>query len=63
MRQPRGTFQRRFVTIGILVLVLYIYISSGYKTFVKEGTIHALPKDVWLFVSDFSKLKMINPTM
>lgn len=63
MRSHRASLRRRYLTIGIIVLGLYMYLCSGYKAFVKEGVINAAPESVWLFVSDFSKLKMINPTM
>lgn len=63
MRSHRANSRRKYITIGIIILGLYIYLTSGYKTFVKEGIIEASPEKVWLFVSDFSKLKMINPTM
>lgn len=46
------------------ILILYLYISSGFKTYTKEGVIeNSNVEDVWLFLSDFSQLKTINPTM
>lgn len=64
MRSPRGSLRKRYTVIACIALALYLYISSGYNTFIKEGVIdNSNVEDVWLFLSDFSKLKTINPTM
>lgn len=64
MRSPRGNLRKRYTVIAGIALALYLYISSGYKTFTKEGVIeHSNVEGVWLFLSDFSQLKTINPTM
>lgn len=64
MRSPRANLRKRYTIITISVLFLYVYISSGFNTISKEGVIESSNvEDVFLFLSDFSKLKTINPTM
>lgn len=64
MRSPRGNLRKRYTVIAGSLFLLYLYITSGFKTFVKEGLIENTDaEDVWLFLSDFSKLMTLNPTM
>lgn len=59
----RRSTKKKYITLAVIVLVLYVFLSSGYSTFVMDGTIAADPEKVWDFVSDFSNMKQLNPTM
>lgn len=46
------------------LLVLYLIFSSGYHKYEIDGIIrNTRPEDVWNFVADFNKMKLLNPTM
>lgn len=64
MWSRRANLRKRYAVTAAIVFALYLYISSGFKTFIKKGVIeNSHVEDVWLFLSDFSQLKTINPTM
>uniref|UniRef100_A0A1B0GLK9 Uncharacterized protein n=1 Tax=Lutzomyia longipalpis TaxID=7200 RepID=A0A1B0GLK9_LUTLO len=56
--------KRKLVLYGIILLIAYAIFSSGYSSHRSETTIaNAKPEDVWEFVADFSKMKLLNPTI
>lgn len=56
--------KRKLIVYGIALLVVYAIFSSGYNKHRSETTIvNAKPEKVWEFVADFSKMKLLNPTM
>lgn len=63
MKRQRHSLKKASILISILV-VLYVILSSGYHKYEIDGIIkNSKPEDVWGFVADFSKMKLLNPTM
>ncbi|XP_023301647.2 uncharacterized protein LOC111683776 [Lucilia cuprina] len=47
-----------------VLLVLYLVFSSGYHKYEIDGVIkNSRPEDVWNYVADFSKMRLLNPTI
>ncbi|XP_059607855.1 uncharacterized protein LOC132255735 [Phlebotomus argentipes] len=56
--------KRKLILYGIVFLVVYAIFSSSYNEHRSETTIaNAKPEKVWEFVADFSKMKLLNPTI
>lgn len=56
--------KRRLVSVALSGIVLYLILSAKYNKFTAEIVIkNQKPEDVWNFVADFSKMKLLNPTM
>lgn len=56
--------KRRLVSVALSGIVLYLILSAKYNNFTAEIVIkNQKPEDVWNFVADFSKMKLLNPTM
>lgn len=56
--------KKRVITIVVAVLVLYTIFSSGYNKYAVDVTINnAHPESVWEYIADFSKMRLLNPTM
>lgn len=67
MFTSRGRYnrKRKFYIAGICACIfLYLFLFSRYQTFEYQEVIkNSNPKDVWEFVSDFRKMKELNPTI
>lgn len=47
-----------------LLLGIYLIFSSGYHKYEIDGVIeNTKPEDVWNYVADFGKMRLLNPTM
>ncbi|GAB0098927.1 uncharacterized protein DMENIID0001_147370 [Sergentomyia squamirostris] len=56
--------KRKLIVYGIIFLLAYVIFSSGYNDYRSETTIAgAKPEQVWEYVADFSKMKLLNPTI
>lgn len=56
--------KRRVIVLTLSAIVFYLIISSRYTKYQAETIIrNHKPEDVWNFVADFSKMKLLNPTM
>lgn len=65
MKRPtkRCNIKSASLIVSILVVV-YLIFSSGYHKYEIDGVIkHTRPEDVWNYVADFSKMRLLNPTM
>lgn len=52
------------VVIGIVLLGCYMYSLTGYNEFTTEESIENKdPELVWRFLTDFSNIQQLNPTM
>lgn len=61
---PTRWNRKRLSIIGIGLLVLYIFFSSGYHDYQIDSLIpHSRPEDVWEYVADFRKMRSLNPTI
>lgn len=61
----RHSKKRKFYIFGLIaVIFLYLFLFTRYQTFEYQEVIkNASPKAIWEFVSDFSKMKELNPTI
>lgn len=61
----RGRQSKRKYVIGICaVIFVYLFLFSRYQTFEYQEVIkNAKPEAVWEYVADFSKMKLLNPTI
>lgn len=63
MKRHRLNIKNISVTI-ILLLGIYMVLSSGYHNYESDGLIkNTKPEDVWNYVADFSKMRLLNPSM
>lgn len=65
MRSKRlWNIKRVSVIIAVLVLLYVFVFSSGYQKHQIDGVIaNTRPEMVWEYVADFSKMRLLNPTM
>lgn len=65
MRSKRlWNIKRVSVIIAVLVLLYVFVFSSGYQKYQIDGVIaNTRPETVWEYVADFSKMRLLNPTM
>lgn len=65
MKRPSKRCNIKSVSLVFsILLVLYLVFSSGYHTYEIDGVIkNSKPEDVWNYVADFSKMRLLNPTM
>lgn len=63
MQTTRWNIKR--ISIVIVVLVgLYVMFSASSNKYEVDAVIkNTKPEKVWEFVADFSKMKLLNPTM
>lgn len=62
--QPTRWNKRRLIAIFVALITLYTIFSSSYNKYQIDATIkNVKAEEVWDFISDFSKMKMLNPTM
>lgn len=56
---------KRVSLISTALLLLYVFVfSSGYHKYQIDGVIgNTRPERVWEYVADFSKMRLLNPTM
>ncbi|XP_037821957.1 uncharacterized protein LOC119610700 [Lucilia sericata] len=65
MKRPlkRCNIKSTSLVISVLLL-LYLVFSSGYHKYEIDGVIkNSRPEDVWNYVADFSKMRLLNPTI
>lgn len=56
--------KRRLGIVSISILAFYIIFSASNNRYETDVTIKNVdPKEVWNFVADFSKMRLLNPTM
>ncbi|XP_063695806.1 uncharacterized protein LOC134827166 [Culicoides brevitarsis] len=56
--------KRRLLSVALSGIVFYLILSAKYNKFQAETVIkNHKPEDVWNFVADFSKMKLLNPTI
>lgn len=56
--------KRRLGIVSIGTLVFYLVFSASNNRYEADVTIKNVdPKVVWDFVADFSKMRLLNPTM
>ncbi|XP_055376973.1 uncharacterized protein LOC129609118 [Condylostylus longicornis] len=56
--------KRRLVFIVAGILLIYFIFLRGYNEYKIEGVIkNAKAEDVWEYAADFSKMKLLNPTI
>lgn len=65
MKRPLKRCNIKIASLAVIILlVLYVIFSSGYHKYEIDGVIkNSKPEDVWNYVADFSKMKLLNPTM
>lgn len=65
MRSMRKWNIKRVSVIFTTLLLLYVFVfSGGYHKYQIDGVIaHTRPEMVWEYVADFSKMRLLNPTM
>uniref|UniRef100_U5ES57 Putative conserved secreted protein n=1 Tax=Corethrella appendiculata TaxID=1370023 RepID=U5ES57_9DIPT len=62
--QIRWKVKRKIIVAVLVLIVLYYVISSSYTKYEIDATIpDTKPEDVWEYLSDFSKMKILNPTI
>lgn len=55
---------KRISLLGLLVLGIYWIFSASNNKYEVDAIIkNTKPEAVWEYVSDFSKMKLLNPTM
>lgn len=55
---------KRLSIVCIGILGLYVIFSASNNKYEVDAIIkHTKPEQVWEFVADFSKMKLLNPTM
>lgn len=55
---------KRLSIVCIGILALYVIFSASNNKYEVDAIIkHTKPEKVWEFVADFSKMKLLNPTM
>lgn len=56
---------KRVSLIFTALLLLYVFVfSRGYHKYQIDGVIgNTRPERVWEYVADFSKMRLLNPTM
>lgn len=61
----RGRQSKRKYIIGICAIIfVYLFLFSRYQTFEYQEVIkNTKPETVWEYVADFSKMKLLNPTI
>lgn len=63
MQRTRWNIKRISIAI-ILIITIYVIFSSSYNQYEIDATIpNTKPEIVWNFVADFSKMRLLNPTM
>lgn len=56
--------RRRVIAWATGLLLAYVVLSASNNTYEKDVTIRKTnPEEVWEFVADFSKMRLLNPTM
>lgn len=56
--------KRRLIIIFVVLIASYTIFSSSYNKYQIDATIkNVKAEEVWDFISDFSKMKLLNPTM
>lgn len=56
--------KRKYIIAICVVIFVYLLLFSRYQTYEYNEVIkNTKPEDVWKFVSDFSKMKSLNPTI
>lgn len=56
--------KRRLIAIFVILIISYTIFSSSYNKYQIDATIkNVKAEEVWDFISDFSKMKLLNPTM
>lgn len=56
--------KRRLIAIFAILIISYTIFSSSYNQYQIDATIKNVnAEEVWDFISDFSKMKLLNPTM
>lgn len=56
--------KRRLIIIFVVLITSYTIFSSSYNKYQIDATIkNVKAEEVWDFISDFSKMKLLNPTM
>jgi hypothetical protein len=56
--------KKRLAIVAIAIVALYIFFSSSYTTYQVDTVIKdSKPEEVWEYVADFSKMKLLNPLM
>lgn len=65
MFKSRGRQSKRKYVVGICAVVfVYLFLFSRYQTFEYQEVIKGTkPETVWEYVADFSKMKLLNPTI
>ena len=66
MFSPRSRYKKKRLYLLALIAVIftYFFLFSRYQTYEYQEVIkNAKPKDIWEFVSDFSKMRQLNPTI
>ncbi|XP_053952935.1 uncharacterized protein LOC128859845 [Anastrepha ludens] len=55
---------KRLALYGCVVLILYILMTSGSRKYKIDVLIdNSKPEEVWEYVADFSKMRLLNPTI
>lgn len=56
--------KRRLIIIFVVLITSYTIFSASYNKYQIDATIkNVKAEEVWDFISDFSKMKLLNPTM
>jgi len=56
--------KKRVILFVLSLLILYTIFSSGYNKYQLDASFkNTKPEEVWEFVADFSKMRLLNPTM
>lgn len=53
------------ISVAVVILLgIYLVFSSGYHDYKSDGIIkNTKPEEVWNYVADFSKMRLLNPSM
>lgn len=61
---PARWNMKKVTIFGLLSIFFYTIFSSGYNQYSESVVIKKTkPDEVWGFVADFSKMRILNPTM
>jgi hypothetical protein len=56
--------KKRLGLLAIVVVTFYLTLSARTSTYQVDTVIYDIsPEDVWEYVADFSKMKLLNPLM